>query len=154
MVPPGGLHLTLVKVGDADMIDAEDLSACASAAEANLAALKPFSLEIGPLAGSPSAIRFSVAPWQPLVELHAALRGSITRTRPTQTPSPTAQFRPHLGIAYNNQRRPAAPVVKDVARLRHMPIVKVGIVEVKLVRLWRTEHHYKWQDRTAIALRP
>ena len=34
---------------------------------------------------------------------------------------PTSAFRPHLSLAYNNRRRPAAPVVEAVSSLRALP---------------------------------
>ncbi len=152
-VPPSGLHLTLVKVGAADTVGPSELSAFIAAAERTLADVERFPLEIGPLTGSASAIRFSVAPWDRLVDLHASLRESVISLRPTSPPKPTSHFRPHLGIAYHNQRREAAHIIKDVAALRDIQPVTVSVDTVKLVRLWRSDHQYRWDECAAIALR-
>jgi hypothetical protein len=77
----------------------------------------------------------------------------VVSLQPAHSPTPTSQFRPHLGIAYNNQRRDAAPVVEAVAALRDIPPVSVTVNQVKLVRLRRADHRYQWQECAAIALR-
>ncbi|WP_328435868.1 2'-5' RNA ligase family protein [Nocardia puris] len=152
LIPPDGLHVTLVKVGAADDITDPELPQFVAAAEQRLAGLASFSVEVGPLAGSRSAIRLSVTPWERLVDLHERLRMSVISVRPTPAPKPTSRFRPHLGIAYNNQRRPAAPVIEMVAALRDIGPVSVSVDRVKLVRLWRTDHQYRWEECAAIAL--
>lgn len=152
MVPLDGLHVTLVKVGAAEGVAASVVPQFVAAAEERLIGVAPFSLSVGPLAGSPSAVRFSVTPWDKLVELHGRLRESVVSVGPTTAPKPTSQFRPHLGIAYNNQRRDAGPVVKMVAALRNIPHVSVSVDRVKLVRLWRTDHEYRWEECVVIPL--
>ncbi|MDR7172859.1 2'-5' RNA ligase [Nocardia kruczakiae] len=152
MVSSDGLHMTLVKVGAAESVASSALPQFVAAAEERLIGVAPFSVNVGPLAGSPSAVRFSVAPWDKLVGLHGRLRESVVSVRPTPAPKPTSQFRPHLGIAYNSQRRDAGPVVKMVAALRDIPHVPVSVDRVKLVRLWRTDHEYRWEECAVIPL--
>lgn len=152
LVPLDGLHMTLVKVGAADSIVGSELPQLVAAAEERLIGLSPFSVGVGPLAGSRSAIRFSVAPWNQLVALHARLRQSVVSVLSTSQPKPTSQFRPHLGIAYNNQRRDAEPVVRMVAALRDIQPISVLVDRVKLVRLWRADHQYRWEECAVIPL--
>ncbi|WP_424991600.1 2'-5' RNA ligase family protein [Nocardia nova] len=90
MVPLDGLHMTLAKVGAADNVTPSVLPRFAAAAEKRLIGVSPFSISVGPLAGSPSAIRFSVAPWEQLIDLHGRLRESVVSVRPTPAPKPTS----------------------------------------------------------------
>jgi 2'-5' RNA ligase len=140
-VPADGLHITLARVGAADSIDSGQLSGLVQAAEATLPAA--FTLQAMPLAGSRGAVRLSVSPWEPLVRLHAALiqagkNADITMKKPTTV------FRPHLSLAYNNQRRAAAPVIDTVASLRCLPPVELGVADVQLVELRRCGTEYRW----------
>ncbi|WP_420094813.1 2'-5' RNA ligase family protein [Nocardia asteroides] len=152
-VPLDGLHLTLPKVGDAAVVERTELRVVANAAEEALAAISSFELSVGPLAGSMSALRFSVAPWDRLFGLHAQLRESVVSVRPAESPKPASRFRPHIGIGYSNRRRPAAPIIEAVAALREIEPVKVRVEDVKLVRLWRTDHRYEWDEIATIQLR-
>ncbi|WP_395575382.1 hypothetical protein [Streptomyces sp. BK79] len=57
---------------------------------------------------------------------------------------PTALFRPHLSLAYNNRSRPAAPVIEAVTALRGLPPVDLHVREVRLVELRREGRSYRW----------
>ncbi|WP_051498963.1 2'-5' RNA ligase family protein [Nocardia sp. BMG51109] len=151
-VPRDGFHATVLKVAAADAVGADDLEVLVAAAQARLADFESFSLQVGPLTGSPSAVRFSLAPWDRLSVLHARLRQSVIDVRPSLRPRSTSEFRPHLGIAYNNRRRPAGPVVADVARLRDVDPVTEFVRSVALVRLERVDHQYRWDECAVIAL--
>ncbi|WP_170160828.1 2'-5' RNA ligase family protein [Nocardia puris] len=154
LVPAEGLHLTVVKVGAAEDITASEMEAVVATAAEQLAEVDAFSLDVGPLAGSPSAIRFSVTPWDRLVDLHARLTASLATVRPEFRPKPTSRFRPHLGIAYNKTPRDATPVIREIAALRDLPPATVLVDAVQLVRLWRTDHGYEWDECAVISLRP
>ncbi|MDT3397618.1 2'-5' RNA ligase family protein [Streptomyces sp. B1866] len=150
-VPVDGLHITLTRVGTPDAIPRERLADLARSAGA---ALPPaFSLRAMPLAGSRGAVRLSVGPWEPLVHLQAALVqvGSDAGTAPRK---PTSVFRPHLSLAYNNRRRPAAPVIDAVAPLRALPAVDLEITEARLVELRRTGTEYQWDVLHTVRLTP
>ncbi|MBF6252982.1 2'-5' RNA ligase family protein [Nocardia farcinica] len=151
-VPSDGLHMTVLKVGSTDELTETDVARIVAAAEAALADSAPISLDVGPLTGSPSAIRFSVAPWNRLTELHCLLRETTITCRPEAAPAPTSRFRPHVGIAYHNRRRDAGPMVRSIAELRSAPPVTVTVGQVRLVRLWREGRRYRWQDRAVISL--
>lgn len=140
-VPAGGLHITIARIGARDAVTPRRLQTLARAAARELPGA--FDLRAVPLAGSRGAVRFSVGPWAPLVQLHAALlrAGRIEGVLPGK---PTALFRPHLSIGYNNRRRPAAPVTAAVASLRSLPAVDVEVADVQLVELRRDGALYRW----------
>jgi len=140
-VPADGLHITLARVGAPDSIDSGQLSGLVQAAEATLP--EAFSLQAMPLAGSRGAVRLSVSPWEPLVRLHAAL-AQAAKNAGIIVKKPTAVFRPHLSIAYNNQRRSAAPVIDTVASLHCLSPVGLAIADVQLVELRRCGTEYRW----------
>ncbi|WP_280379484.1 2'-5' RNA ligase family protein [Nocardia wallacei] len=151
-VPIDRLHLTLLKVGSADSVGDRDVLGLVEAAQQRLDGFASFSLEVGPLAGSPSAVRFSVAPWSQLLHLHRRLRQSVLDYGQLELPRATELFRPHLGIAYNNQPRDAAPMITAVGALRALPPVEVSVNNVTLVRLERIGRQYTWDTCGAIAL--
>ncbi|WP_328500869.1 2'-5' RNA ligase family protein [Streptomyces sp. NBC_00457] len=140
-VPTDGLHITLARVGAPDAVTAGQLENLVRSVEPTLPA--PFSIRAIPLAGSRGAVRLSVGPWQPLLQLHAALT-EAARTAGLTPKKPTAVFRPHLSLAYNNRRRAAAPVVEPVALLRTLPPAELPVATVELVELRRDGRQYKW----------
>lgn len=139
-VPTNGLHITLTRVGTPDTVTPAQLESLALSVQPVLTTA--FSLRAMPLAGSRGAVRLSLGPWEPLLQLHAAL---VEATQATGlAPKPTAVFRPHLSLAYNNRRRAAAPVVDAVAGLRALPPVELPIATVQLVELRRRGREYRW----------
>ncbi|MFB7600813.1 2'-5' RNA ligase family protein [Streptomyces sp. NPDC056160] len=153
-VPEDGLHVTLTRIGSTDLVSDNQLEAVAA-----LAARMPvtaFRAAAHPMAGSRGAVRFSLAPWTPLIRLHAAL-SEAGRRAGVPGGKPTAAFRPHLGVQYSNRERPAAPVIESVARLRTLDPVPLDIDSVELVELWRTNRPapaYRWRVVRSVPLRP
>ncbi|MFJ2838753.1 2'-5' RNA ligase family protein [Nocardia sp. NPDC087230] len=155
-VPSDGLHITVRSVGDTTAVTSEQVDTLVSLARERLSEVKPFDLTIGPLSGSRSAIRFSVAPWDPLLDLQRILSACSDELSPERTtrdaPDPSSRFRPHLGIAYNNTDRAAAEVIAAVAALRRPERVSVRVDTVELVVLRRDGRCYRWDTRAAIPL--
>ncbi|APE34011.1 hypothetical protein BOX37_08540 [Nocardia mangyaensis] len=155
-VPPDGLHITIRGVGDTTAVPDEHVDALVSSARERLSDVKPFDLTIGPLAGSRSAIRFSVAPWDPLLDVHRVLSACSGEVSPDpaarDVPGSPSRFRPHLGIAYNNTDRAAAAVIAAVAAQRTPERISVRVDTVELVVLRREGRCYRWDTRAAIAL--
>lgn len=151
-VPLDGLHITVLGIGDAVNVPVDDLDKVVDRARCELSDFAALDLEIGPLSGSRSAIRFSVAPWDRLIELHRILYNCAKDVRPDQDLRVSADYRPHLGIAYINAARPAAELIDCVRELRELPPVAVTIGCVKLVELWRAEGRYCWREHAVISL--
>jgi 2'-5' RNA ligase len=148
-VPTDGLHITLARIGTPDVVTPGQLDSLARDAEALLP--PAFSVRAMPLAGSRGAVRLSLGPWEPLLRLHQALAkaGSSVGLAPK---SPTSAFRPHLSLAYNNRRRPAAPVVQAVSSLRALPAVGLTVLAAQLVELRREGRTYRWDARRNVTL--
>ncbi|UGT63138.1 2'-5' RNA ligase family protein [Nocardia asteroides] len=151
-VPLDGLHLTLLGIGKSDFLSSAQLSAITAVARGRLRGIRPFHLEIGPLTGSRSALRFSVAPWDDLLALHSALREATAAVCSSAGITQTSQFRPHIGIGYINTPQSATRLIEDVAALRHFPPVSAEVTEVRLVQLRRDGKRYRWTDRAIVAL--
>lgn len=154
-VPLDALHLTLAGIGSTTTVTDEQIDNLVSLARSRLTDVKPFDLTIGPLSGSRSAVRFSVSPWDPLLDLHRILRASTSESMPSlsaPTGSGGSRFRPHLGIAYNNTGRAAAELIEAVAALRDTGPATVRVNHVELVVLRRDGHSYRWDTRAAIPL--
>lgn len=155
-VPSDGLHITVRSVGDTTAVLDEQVDVLVSLARERLSDVKPFDLTIGPLSGSRSAIRFSVAPWDPLLDLYRILSACSNELSPEHAPrdvpDSSSRFRPHLGIAYNNTDRAAADVIAAVAALRGPERVSVRVDTVELVILRRDGRCYRWDTHAAIPL--
>ncbi|MGP4114992.1 2'-5' RNA ligase family protein [Streptomyces sp. 4N509B] len=137
-----GLHVTVRRVGSPKDVTSRQLDDVVSAAGSILPSA--FDLRVIPMTGSRGAVRFSVAPWEPLVRLHATL-AEAGRKAGCSASKPTAAFRPHLSIAYHNAPRSAAPVIEAVASLRSLAPLDVGVSGVQLVELSRQGRQYHWQ---------
>ncbi|SEM76709.1 2'-5' RNA ligase family protein [Streptacidiphilus jiangxiensis] len=148
-VPADGLHLTLLRIGDASAVAPATVDTLAEKVAA--IALPRLPLLAHPLAGSRGAVRFSVTPWTGLVALHAQL-AQAGRELGVPGGSGTAGFRPHLGIAYNPVDRDARPVVAAVGALRHLAPVAVTVEAVDLVELRRERSAYRWTVRHRVPL--
>ncbi|MFD7898967.1 2'-5' RNA ligase family protein [Streptomyces sp. NPDC059743] len=148
-VPPDGLHITMNKIASCADVKPAAVDALVQLADGTLG--DGFEIRAEPMAGSTGAIRFSVTPWTPLVELHAALhRAGLRAGVPGGKPS--SRFRPHLGILYNNRARAASPVIDAVAPLRGRPSVTLSIARVDLVELRREGRTYRWRVLHSLGL--
>ncbi|MFD4634845.1 2'-5' RNA ligase family protein [Streptomyces sp. NPDC058284] len=149
-VPEDGLHLTMNRIGSPHDITPRGVDELARQA-ARLAGA-PFAIQAHPMAGSPGAVRFSVTPWSPLVELHAALGEAVhTAAIPSQG-RPTSLFRPHLGILYCPKEQPAAPLIRSVAALRKRHPISLRVESVELVELRRAARTYRWDVLHSVPL--
>jgi 2'-5' RNA ligase len=148
-VPLDGLHLTLPKVGWADELTEDQIEQVVRAATQDVALFPRFELEVGPLAGSSGAVRFSVNPWDPVNSLFATLsRAGRDNTGLNFDNS----FRPHIGIAYCNAAIDATDLIATVRELRSLPPVRIEITEVELVLLERRGRSYAWSLQHSIPL--
>ncbi|TGB15525.1 2'-5' RNA ligase family protein [Streptomyces sp. MZ04] len=153
-VPEDGLHVTMTRIGSTTLVSNGQVRFLADLAQE--LPCTTFQIAAHPLAGSRGAVRFSLAPWSPLVCLHAAL-SEIGQRVGVPGGKPTAAFRPHLGVQYSNRERPAAPVIESVARLRGLEPVSLEISSVELVELRRTTGAlptYRWRVVRSVPLRP
>ncbi|MEU7002673.1 2'-5' RNA ligase family protein [Nonomuraea sp. NPDC046570] len=143
------LHVTMTRIGDTALVAPRDIDKLAKSAPA----LLPHEFEIAaqPLTGSRGALRLSLAPWTPLIGLHAALT-EVGRRAGMPGGKATAGFRPHLAVAYNNRQRPAQLVAEAVSQLRSLAPVTVPVQGVDLVELRREGASYQWKPLHRLAL--
>jgi len=149
-VAPESLHLTLCRVGFTDEVTEEEARSVAGAARRRVGTPGPLRLTVGPLTGSPGAVRFSVSPWEPLKELHDRL--IETRGAVLASPACIGGFRPHVGIAYSNRTMPASPVRAVIEPLRRLSPVQVTARAAHLVLLRREDHAYRWERLETLRL--
>ena len=111
------LHLTLDRIayysdvtpGQLDAIEAAAVRACRSVA--------PFKITVGALGGTPGAIGFTASPARQVRDLRDALRTATLSACP-DAPVRSAQFHPHVAIAYaNSDGIPAADAIAAVEKL-------------------------------------
>jgi 2'-5' RNA ligase len=143
-VPVESLHITVRRVGFTDEITEKAARQTADEAVPACRTLSPFKLHIGPLAGSPGAIRFSVAPWTPLLSLHSTLTTATKQIHGDHMSMDTTAFRPHLSIAYANSHLPPTAVLPLVAQLRQLPTATALVDSVALVKLRRDGRTYRF----------
>jgi hypothetical protein len=145
-VPLDALHTTVGRIGFTDQVTLEVVHQVAAVAELQCADLEPFAMEVGPLAGSRSALRFSVSSWSSLLAMHHGLTEATTQVLGSQAVMDTRYFRPHLSIAYANTGVPLASLRGTVQGLRKLPPVTVPVPGVSLVELRRDGQSYRFDE--------
>lgn len=146
------LHMTLLKVGGVDAVEGAVLERVVEKAGIALESVNRFELAVGPLTGSAGAIRFSVSPWSPVLDLVERL-GAAQESEPGLGPVKSVEnMRPHVGIAYSAARQSVAPILDRITALRELAPVTTSVKDVKLVRLWRTDTAYEWEEKATISL--
>ncbi|WP_328732808.1 2'-5' RNA ligase family protein [Streptomyces caniferus] len=136
-----GLHLTLGRIGSSTEISLDQLDLLIASVQVD--ASSSVSLQAVPMTASRGAIRFSVAPWTPLVDLRIMLaEAGENAGRPLR--KPTSGFRPHIGISYCNRAIPAATVRDMVGPLRGLDAVEAEVKQVHIVELRREPSAYRW----------
>jgi hypothetical protein len=100
LVPVDELHMTIDRVGFMDDVTNEAVRAIGDAAERECRSTGPFPCTLGPLAGSPGAVRFSASPWRPIVVVRDALRRATRSVLPM--PNRTRAVQATCGIGYSN----------------------------------------------------
>lgn len=142
LIGSDGYHATLGRIAPADTVDQGRLDQLARNVQAD--APPAFSLTAIPLSGSRGALRYSVAPWTPVVDLHQRLvAASAASGLPTMKPS--SRLRPHIGIGYCNRPTTTAPVRAAVEPLRLLTLVQLLVDRVELAELRREDAAYTWQ---------
>lgn len=151
LTPSHESHMTIERIGFENEVTEDEARAIGEFAEQECSRLSPFTVAIGPLAGSAGAVRFSATPWGPIVLLRDALRAAALSVLPF-VQFEEGPFRPHVGIAYCNASIPAGPVVRAVEALRDLPPVSVAVRSVSLVLLQRQERAWRWSTIRSIPL--
>ena len=142
LIGAGDFHLTLGRIGRTDEVKDDQLKQLTKAVQA--AAPHTFKLSALPLTGSRGALRYSVAPWTPVIALHQILVETAARCGLPPMKS-TSRLRPHIGIGYCHTAGPAGPVHAAVKPLRLLPPTELLIDRIELVEMRRERASYKWR---------
>ncbi|WP_322769232.1 2'-5' RNA ligase family protein [Frankia sp. Cr1] len=152
-VPADGLHLTLQRLAFADETTTIEVEKAVNETRQQLSDVQTFALTVGPLAGSSGAVRFSVVPWEPVIDLRNRIINATAATLgPAAAIAKPHGFRPHVGIAYCNSPTDARPIIQAVEALRELPRAGVLIKAVALVELRREGRTYRWETVTRLPL--
>lgn len=149
-VPAHWLHLTVRRLAFIDEITPAQVEAAVETVASACSTTRPFTLRVGPLAGSAGAVRFTVTPWRPLTALRTVVHEAAIKTGLAAAPS--RRYRPHIGIAYCNDTVPTTAVLDRVAVLRTLPPVDVNVDALELVRLRREDRQYRWETKARFPL--
>lgn len=136
------LHLTLGRIAFTDQIDRHQAMLVAARARQRCAGIAPFGMEVGPLAGSTGAVRFTVAPWRELTDLQHELTVATHDVLGDLAVADTDSFRPHVTIAYSNSTIEPREIHRRARRARKLPPVRVRVTAARLVELWRDDQAY------------
>ena len=149
-IPGPWIHLTVRRAGYEDEVSPAELSKLVAKTESEMSGTSRFKLQLIPLAGSPGAVRLSVAPWAPLMDLYQAVQ--VTGS-PTAGPSAAEVFRPHVGVAYSAAEQPPGPIQQAVRTAAEgLASVEIEVDRISLVRMWRTAGWYEWTEVETVLL--
>jgi 2'-5' RNA ligase len=147
-VPAEWLHLTTQGVGFTDEIPDRDVAAIIDATSERLASLSPIDAMLGPVTVTPEAILLDVAPLSPLRGLRDELRAAISDVLGPEMLMESADWTPHVSVAYSNSAVPAAEYISAVADSRNTEGALID--HVQLIVLGRDRRMYEWSTRAEV----
>jgi hypothetical protein len=150
LVPGRWLHLTTQGVGFTDEVSDADLDAITGAARARLAAVPAPTVVIGPARVLDEGVGCDASPQGALTPARDAVRAAIADIwGPSRVPG-TAQWWPHVSLAYASVTGPDAPV--KAALDGFDAIATVDVTEIQLIRIGRDRQMYEWDTPTSVPL--
>ncbi|MGC5000744.1 2'-5' RNA ligase family protein [Streptomyces sp. DT195] len=148
-IPDGGIHLTLGRIGDTENTPRRAVHALLD--DTRLRMPDAFDLTAIPITASKGAIRYSVAPWTPLLALHTHL-AQATAAAGLGPMKPSSHLRPHIGIAYSSRRWPATEVRTALEPMRNLSPSTLHVSKVDLVLMRRETGAYRWDTVAEVPL--
>lgn len=147
--PGPWIHLTLKRAGYQDELRAAEIEPLVAGVADRVSQIPRFRIQLIPLAGSPGAVRLSVAPWQPLMDLVQALDVEPS----TQDLTPHSVFRPHVGVAYSAKVQQPG-LIQAAVRLatEELPPVEVEIKRLSFVAMRRAGGWYEWNELKSVPI--
>lgn len=149
LIPGEWLHCTTQGIGFADEVSAADLAAIGDAARARLAVVPAAAVTLSAPHAASEGVACSVGPAEGLDPARAALRAAIADVWAAARVPETAEWTPHVSIAYANADGPAAPVDDALGVGQD---VTVTLRAVDLIRLGRDDRVYKWETIASLPL--
>lgn len=148
LVPDRWLHLTMQGLGFTDEVTVADVDAIVSEAQARLAGIGAFTVELDRPSFTPEAIRWD--PPGPIDAVRDAVREAIAAVWP-DVPEPADGFQAHITIAYANCDGPADAALEAIASVPSRP-TEAAIANVELIVLNRDQHMYQWEPYATVPL--
>jgi 2'-5' RNA ligase len=150
LIPARWLHLTTQGVGFTDEVPEQDVAAIIDAAGERLAGLAPITATLGPVTVTPEAILLDVAPVPELRAMRNELRAAIADVWGPERVMETAEWTPHVSVAYSSSTAPAAEYVAAAAGGSDTEDVMID--HVQLITLGRDHRMYEWTTRADVLL--
>jgi 2'-5' RNA ligase len=144
MTPPEWLHVTVQRVGTADLVTQGDMIQMLAMAQARLARTAPVTVTLRRIIYHPEAIVLSVSPASVLAPVLTAAR---TATRDilgvNAGDGEEDEWAPHLTLCYSTVQQPTAPVIAELGKT--LPASEVTISEMSLVIQDGPEELWNWR---------
>jgi 2'-5' RNA ligase len=144
MTPPQWLHVTVMLVGSADLVTADDMSRMLARAQAELARTTPITVTMRRVIYHPEAIALSVSPASALAPVLAAARAATREVLGADTvDGERDEWAPHLTLCYSTMEQDAGPVIAELGKT--LPASEVTISEMSLVVQDGPEDRWNWR---------
>ena len=144
MTPPQWLHVTVMRVGSADLVTVDDMSRMLAQAQGALAQAAPITVTMRRVIYHPEAIALSVSPASALAPVLAA---ACTATREVlgadAVDGGRDEWVPHMTLCYSTTREAAEPVIAELGKT--LPASEVTISEMSLVVQDGPEDPWNWR---------
>jgi hypothetical protein len=150
-VPLRSLHLTVERVGYSRDCSPRLLRDVTQAARQACRDVEQFTLTIGALGGTTTAVGFRAVPDERTVRLRDVLQEATMTVYPG-APVRNSPLIPHISIAYCNSNAPATRAIAAVEGLSQIAPAVVRVREIVLVLLERGPRSYSWHPVAHIPL--
>ena len=150
LVPARWLHLTMQGIGFTDEIPGSALTSMVATARRHLADTGPPRVRIGPAQVVSEGVLLNVSPVSGLTAVRDGLRAAIAETWPGATVPDTAEWFPHISVAYSHVAGPADAI--EAALAGADATTDAVIRAVQLIVLGRDQHLYEWAGHTTLRL--
>jgi hypothetical protein len=146
LIPGQWLHLTMQGIGFADEVSDADLSAIITAAKAQLAAVPPVTVTIGPPVVAEEGVTCWASPAKALDPVRDAVRAGIADVWGPERVREAAQWSAHVSVAYG----PGEPIEAALGGV--CDVAEAVIEAVELIRLGRDNRVYEWETIASLPL--
>jgi 2'-5' RNA ligase len=144
MTPPEWLHVTVLRVGAADLVTQDDMSRMLARAQAYLTQTAPVTVTLQRVFYHPEAITLSLSPRSALFPVLTAARTATREVLGTDAGDGNGdEWAPHVTLCYSATEQPAAPVIAALGTT--LPACEVTITEMSLVVQDGPEDRWNWQ---------
>ncbi|WP_433243043.1 2'-5' RNA ligase family protein [Actinomadura nitritigenes] len=143
MTPAKWLHITTLVVGSTDEVTDDQQQDMLRTASSFLAEIPPVPVTLGRILYHPEAIILAIRPTEALEQVRAAIQAATLKVtgREGHTEG-SAQWLPHMTIAYSETDQPAQPIINALGR--ELPNREITVNAVSLVVQQGAERLWDW----------